>query len=139
MARALLKQRGMPIVFWGEAVVTTVYILNRSPTKALNGRTSYEAWHGRKPAVSHLRVFGCLMFSKELGHIGKLDDSSTPGVFIGYTEGSKAYHILDPETQRVRTMRDVVLDPGTQRWMMAQLRRTTTSPSNTSTLRELGE
>jgi transposase InsO family protein len=43
MARVLLKQRGMPTVFWGEAVVTTVYILNRSPTKALNGRTSYEA------------------------------------------------------------------------------------------------
>jgi transposase InsO family protein len=43
MARALLKHRGMPAVFWGEAVVTAVYILNRSPTKALNGRTSYEA------------------------------------------------------------------------------------------------
>jgi transposase InsO family protein len=43
MARALLKQRGMPAVFWGEAVVTVVYILNRSPTKALNGRTPYEA------------------------------------------------------------------------------------------------
>jgi hypothetical protein len=34
MARALLKQRGMPAVFWGEAVVTAVYILNRSTTKA---------------------------------------------------------------------------------------------------------
>jgi hypothetical protein len=79
MARALLKQRGMPAVFWGEAVVTTVYILNRSPTKALNGRMPYEAWHGRKPVVSHLRVFGCLTFGKELGHIGKLDDRSTPG------------------------------------------------------------
>jgi hypothetical protein len=43
MARALLKQRGMPAIFWGEAVVTAVYILNRSPTKALNGRTPYEA------------------------------------------------------------------------------------------------
>jgi hypothetical protein len=52
MARALLKQRGMPGVFWGEAVVTTVCILNRSPTKALNGRMPYEAWHGRKAAVS---------------------------------------------------------------------------------------
>jgi hypothetical protein len=93
----------MPAVFWGEAVVTAVYILNRSPTKALNGRTSYEAWHGRKPAVSHLRVFDCLAFGKELGHIGKLDDRSTPGVFIGYVEGSKAYRILDPGTQRVRT------------------------------------
>jgi hypothetical protein len=108
----VLKQRGMPAVFWGEAVVTTVYILNISPTKALNGRTPYEAWHGRKSTVSHLRVFGCLAFVKELGHIGKLDDRSTLRVFIGYAEGSRAYHILDPETQRVRTTHDVVFDEG---------------------------
>jgi hypothetical protein len=93
-------------------VVTAVYILNRSPTKAINGRTPYEAWHGRKPTVSHLRIFGCLAFGKELGHIGKLDDRSTTGVFIGYAEGSKAYRILDPGTQRVRTTRDVVFDEG---------------------------
>jgi transposase InsO family protein len=43
MARALLKQRGMSAVFWGEAVVTAVYILNHSPTKALNGRTLCKA------------------------------------------------------------------------------------------------
>jgi hypothetical protein len=74
--------------------------------------TPYEAWHWCKPAVSHLRVFGCLTFGKELGHIGKLDDMSTSGVFIGYAEGSKAYRILDPGTQRVHTMRDVVFDEG---------------------------
>jgi hypothetical protein len=112
MARALLKQRGMPAVFWREAVVTAVYILNRSPTKTLNGRTPYESWHGRKPAVSHLRVFGCLTFTIELGHIGKLDDRSTLGVFISYMEGSKAYCILDLGTQRVRMTRDVVFDEG---------------------------
>jgi hypothetical protein len=55
-----------------------VYILNRSLTKALNGITPYDAWHGRKPAVSHLRVFGCLAFTKEFGHIGKPDNRSTP-------------------------------------------------------------
>jgi hypothetical protein len=33
-------------------------------------------------------------------------------VFIGYAEGSKAYRILDPGTQRVRTTRDVVFDEG---------------------------
>jgi hypothetical protein len=93
-------------------MVTAVYILNRSPTKALNGRTPYEAWHGRKPAVSHLRVLGCLAFGKELGHIGKLNDKNTLGVFIGYAEGSKAYRILDPGTQRVRTTCDVVFDEG---------------------------
>jgi hypothetical protein len=43
MAQALLKQRGMSVIFWGEAVVTTVYILNCLPTKALNEMTSYEA------------------------------------------------------------------------------------------------
>jgi transposase InsO family protein len=112
MARALLKQRGMPAVFWGEAVVTAVYILNHSPPKALNGRTSYEAWHGHMPVVSHLWVFDCLAFAKELDHIGKLDDKSTPGVFIGYVEGLKAYRILDLGTQRVRTAHDVVFNEG---------------------------
>jgi transposase InsO family protein len=73
MAQAVLKQRGIPTVFWGEAVVTTVYILNRLPTEALNGRTPYEAWYGRKSTFSHLRVFGCLAFAQELGHIGKRD------------------------------------------------------------------
>jgi hypothetical protein len=33
-------------------------------------------------------------------------------VFIGYAEGSKAYHILDTGTQCVCTMRDVVFDEG---------------------------
>jgi hypothetical protein len=88
----------MTAVFWGEAVVTAIYILNRSPTKALNGRMLYEAWHGRKPTLSHLWVFGYLTFGNELGHIGKLDDRSTPMVFIGYVEVSKAYRFLDSVT-----------------------------------------
>jgi hypothetical protein len=51
---------------------------------------SYEAWHGCKMAVSHLRIFDFLVFTKELGHISKLDDRSTLGVLISYVEGSKA-------------------------------------------------
>ncbi|WVZ90673.1 LOW QUALITY PROTEIN: hypothetical protein U9M48_036955 [Paspalum notatum var. saurae] len=133
----------MSAVFWGEAVVTAVYILNHSPTKALNGMTPYEAWHGCKPAVSQLRVFSCLAFIKELSHIGKLDDRSTPRVFIGYVEGSKAYRILDPGTQRVRMARDVGSTKGedghgTSGWATARL-RCTTSLLSTSTSRELGE
>ena len=88
--------------------MTAVHLLNRSPTKSLEGKTPYEAWHGRTPAVGHLRTFGCLAYAKELNHVGKLDDRSTPGVFIGYAEGAKAYRILDPTTRRVRTARDVV-------------------------------
>ena len=92
--------------------MTAIHLLNRSPTKFLDGKTPYEAWHGRKPVVSHLRVFGCLAFAKELNHVGKLNDRSSPGVFIGYAEGVKAYRILDPATQRVRISRDVVFDEG---------------------------
>jgi transposase InsO family protein len=43
MARRMLKAKGLPAYFWGEAVSTAVYILNRAPTRALDGKTSYEA------------------------------------------------------------------------------------------------
>ena len=64
--RALLKQRGMPTIYWGEAVMTAVHLLNRSPIEALDGKTLYEVWHDRKPAVSHLRVFAASRSSRSL-------------------------------------------------------------------------
>lgn len=68
--QALLKPRGMPAINCGEAVMTAVHVLNCSPTKALDVKTPYKTWHGRKPAVSYLRVFGRLAFAKELNHVG---------------------------------------------------------------------
>jgi hypothetical protein len=61
-ARSMLKAKGLPGWFWGEAVNTAVYVLNRCPTKSINGITPFEVWHGRKPAVHHLRIFGCIMY-----------------------------------------------------------------------------
>jgi hypothetical protein len=112
MARALLKQRQMPAKFWGEAVMTAVHILNQSPTKALGNVTPYEAWHGRAPAVCHLKVFGCVAYTRCLSQLRKLDDRGEAGVFIGYAEGAKAYRVFDPVSQRVRVSRDVVFDEG---------------------------
>jgi len=112
MARALLKQRQMPAKFWGEAVMTAVHILNRSPTKALGDVTPYEAWHGRAPTVGHLKVFGCVAYTRRLSQLRKLDDRGEAGVFIGYAEGAKAYRVFDPASQRVRVSRDVVFDEG---------------------------
>jgi transposase InsO family protein len=57
MARSILKARGVPAKFWGEAVVTAVYLLNRAPTKSLSGKTPYEAWHDVKSTVDHLHTF----------------------------------------------------------------------------------
>ena len=99
MARSLLKQRGMPAWFWGEAVVTAVFLLNRAPTKSLDGMTPFEAWHGRKLAVHFLCTFGCMAHIKHVQpHSNKLADRSWKMVFIGYEEGSKTYRALDPVT-----------------------------------------
>jgi transposase InsO family protein len=43
IACAHLKQRGMPAIYWGESLMTAIHLLNRSPTKALDGKTPYEA------------------------------------------------------------------------------------------------
>ncbi|WVZ84641.1 LOW QUALITY PROTEIN: hypothetical protein U9M48_031648 [Paspalum notatum var. saurae] len=111
MARCMLKAKGMPAAFWGEAVTTAVYILNRASTKALDGQTPFEAWHGRKPDVSHLRTFGCI------GHVkvtkpglSKLEDRSKPMVVLGYEAGSKAYRMYNPVERRVVISRDVVFN-----------------------------
>ena len=44
---------------WAEAVATAVLLKNISPTKALPNITPAEAWTGKKPSASSLRVFGC--------------------------------------------------------------------------------
>ena len=88
-----------------------VFILNRAPTKALTGKTPFEAWHGRKPSVSFLRAFGCIgNVRKTKPNLTKLEDRSTPMVFLGYTEGTKAYRLYDPRGNKVLVSRDVVFD-----------------------------
>ena len=111
MARCLLKAKAMPSTFWGEAVSTAVFILNRSPTKALHGMTPYEAWHEAKPAVHFMRAFGCIAHVKVTRpHAKKLDDRSIKMVFVGYEPGSKGYRVYDPVSGRLHVTRDVVFD-----------------------------
>ena len=78
MTRAMLKNKNLPKVFWGEAVSAAVYLLKRAPTKSLEGKTPYEGWIGRKPVVEHLKVFGFIVFVKILGKsLRKLDYRNT--------------------------------------------------------------
>ena len=111
MARCLLKAMAVPGPYWGEAVKTAVYLLNRAPSRSLNGVTPYEAWHGKKPSVHHLRTFGCVAHVKKLGPgLHKLADRSVPGIFVGYKEGAKAYRVFDPVGKRLYTTRDVAFE-----------------------------
>ncbi|KAG6532540.1 hypothetical protein ZIOFF_006386 [Zingiber officinale] len=99
----------MPARFWGEAVRHAVYLLNRLPTKALGERTPFEAWMGRKPHLSHLRVFGCVAYVKNTTpHLKKLDDRSSPMVYLGVEEGCKAHRLFDPKRGKLQVSRDAI-------------------------------
>ncbi|XP_066311453.1 uncharacterized protein [Miscanthus floridulus] len=100
----------------GEVVKAAAYLLNRSPTKSLNGRTPFEAWFGRKPSVWHLRTFGCTVFAKRTGpSVNKLADRSIPWVFLGYESGTKGYRVYDPVNKKLIVTRDVIFDEK-RRW-----------------------
>jgi hypothetical protein len=74
MSRSMLNAKGLPGYFWGEVVTTTVYLLNGSPTWAIERMTLFEAWYGRKPVLAHLRTFGCVVHVKNTKpHLKKLD------------------------------------------------------------------
>jgi transposase InsO family protein len=115
MARSILKAKALPSVFWGEAVVTAVYLQNRSSCKGIGGKTPYELWTGSAPAVHHLRTFGCIAHVKvTTPHQKKLDDRSRRMIFVGYEPGSKAYRAYDPLTRRVHISRDILFDEAAQ-------------------------
>ena len=59
MTTCMLQHKFLDQVFWVEAMCYANYIQNRSPIKALDGITPFEAWFGRKPSVKHFKVFGC--------------------------------------------------------------------------------
>lgn len=58
-ARSMLFDANLSKEYWGEAVSTAAYHINRCPTSAVKNMIPLEAWSGRKPNLSHLRVFGC--------------------------------------------------------------------------------
>jgi len=84
-ARTMLLEAKLPERFWAEAVNTAVFLHNRSPTRALEGKTPFEAWNGLKPDLSHLRRFGCdayLHVPEEART--KLQSKSQKCIFLGY-------------------------------------------------------
>ena len=84
-------------------------MLNRCPTKALQSITPYEAWHGRKPSIGHLRVFGCLAYALVLVQQRQtLDDKAVKCIFVGYNSESKGYRLYHPQSNHILISRDVV-------------------------------
>ncbi|KAH9304980.1 hypothetical protein KI387_009384, partial [Taxus chinensis] len=44
-ARSMRLHAGLPLSFWEKVVSTTVYLINRGPSSALDGGVPEEAWY----------------------------------------------------------------------------------------------
>lgn len=70
----MVSASNLPESFWGEAVVTPTYLINRTPTPTLQiNKIPYEPWHNKKPSVSHLRVFGSTVYVLDKNQKTKFD------------------------------------------------------------------
>jgi hypothetical protein len=74
----------------------------------LKDKTLEEVFSGIKPEVGHLRIFGCPVYI----HVPKekrtkMEPSGKKGVFVGYSENSKAYRIYVPGQRQIEVSRDV--------------------------------
>ena len=108
MTRCLLHDKSLPKKFCAKAANTTIFLLNRLLTKALQKMTLLEAWHGYKPKLINLKTFGYLCFSY-IPQVkrDKLDKKVEPGIFVGYSSISKACRIYLPQSNKVIISRDV--------------------------------
>jgi hypothetical protein len=94
---AMTHDQRIPLFLWVKAYNTVVYLQNRIPHRSLGNMTLEEAYTGKKPQVGHFRIFGCITFS----HVPKerrtnMEPTTEKGIFVGYSETSKAHQIYIP-------------------------------------------
>jgi transposase InsO family protein len=111
ITRAMLNEKNLPNYFWAEAIATVVYIMNRTPTSTVHDMTPKEKFIGKKPDVSHLRVFSCITYVHVLDEKrSKLDQKAEKCIFIRYSLEQKGYRCFNPSTQKLQVSGDVVFD-----------------------------
>ncbi|GJW19119.1 retrovirus-related pol polyprotein from transposon TNT 1-94 [Tanacetum coccineum] len=111
MSRTMLNEQSLPQKFWCNAVDTSTYILNRILIKAILGKTPYELLRGRKPTLDYFKVFRSKCFNLNTkDYLTKFDPKSYEGVFLGYSQNSKAHIILNKHTRKVEESLNVTFD-----------------------------
>ena len=75
--------------FWAEAVNMACYLVNHSPSTALELKTPDEVWLGTHSDYFNLKVVGCPAYC----HVndGKLEPRAKKYIFIGYASAVKGY------------------------------------------------
>ena len=112
--RSMLHQKSLPLEFWGEAVNTAVYVLNRISSRTLHGETPFTKWYGYKPDVSHFKEFGSVCYAHIPKQVrAKLDSKAQECLFLGYCATSKAYRLWSIHKRKILHSRDVIFDEDT--------------------------
>ena len=85
-AQTMLIHAGLSSKLWPKALLTACYITNRLSTKALEGKTPFEAWYKRKPDISNLLVYGCdaYIVDYKAKAKGKMAPRLLADIFVGY-------------------------------------------------------
>ncbi|GJU23160.1 retrovirus-related pol polyprotein from transposon TNT 1-94 [Tanacetum coccineum] len=111
MSRTMLNEQSLPQNFWCNVVYTSTDILNRILIRAILGKTPYELLRGRKPTLDHFRVFESKCFILNTKHyLNKFDSKSYECVFLGYSQNSKTYIILNKHNRKVKESLNVTFD-----------------------------
>ena len=109
ITRALRFQAHLPIEFWGECVLTAGYLINRTPSVLLDGRTPYEILYGQAPSYKHIRTFGCLCYAHDQNRDkDKFSSRSRKCIFVRYPFGKKGWQLYDLESSEYSVSRDVI-------------------------------
>jgi hypothetical protein len=106
----MLDEHRTPRRFWAEAVIAC-YVSNRIYLRVHKQKTCYELMHGRTSKVSHFHVFGCKCFILNKGKkLDKFEARSVNGIFLGYAYHSRAYRVLNHETNQIVETCEVTFD-----------------------------
>jgi hypothetical protein len=93
-ARAMLHDQALPLHLWVEACNTAVYVHNRYPHRVLGMSTTEEDFTGKKPNVSHFKIFGSSIYvdvNKDARK--KLEPTAEARIFVGYTKTPQNYRV----------------------------------------------
>nr|GEW81810.1 retrovirus-related Pol polyprotein from transposon TNT 1-94 [Tanacetum cinerariifolium] len=111
ISRTMLNEQSFVQKFWCNVIDTLTYILNRILIRAILGKTPYELLRSRKPTLDYFRVFGskCFILNTK-DYVAKFDPKSYEGIFLGYSQNSKAYIILKKHTIKIKESLNVIFD-----------------------------